>query len=313
MPSPLLLSLNIPFCPVRCAHCDKQNDVIGDDALPDRYVDALYREAEAAAHAYDDCVIRAVCVGGGIAGHLFDEKLGELLHALHGWFRFAPDAEVSLNIHPGMFSTETLAAMQRGGVNRLNIEYISANAAECEPLERFLPPEAMRITNLVLANSDAVRSFDVLIGLPGQTSVTLRQTLDQALAYEARHFSLSSLRITPGTRFAERWVKQHAHSTSPRYHLPSEQERAALIAYAGEWMSRHGFSEYLPGKFALPGCRSVYLMGQSKSMPEIAFGAGACSRMDGVISCNIRSVEKYCQVSPDPVRLTAFARSWVIT
>ena len=55
MPTPILLALNVPFCPVRCGYCDKGCDVIRDLSWLDRYADALSREIEASAHQYDDC------------------------------------------------------------------------------------------------------------------------------------------------------------------------------------------------------------------------------------------------------------------
>ena len=90
MQKPILLALNIPFCPCRCDYCDKGCHVIGDLQVLDRYADALMREVEASAHQYDDCQVQAVWVGGGMAGHLFDEKLGLLLRRMKEWFSFAP-------------------------------------------------------------------------------------------------------------------------------------------------------------------------------------------------------------------------------
>lgn len=304
MLTPLLISLNVPFCPKRCDYCDKGCDVIGDLALLDRYADALTREVRASARQFDDCQVQAVWIGGGIAGHLFDEKLGELLRDMRGWFPFAEGAEITLKVHPGMVSTETLTAMRRGGITRLSIDYATANAFECEPLGRFLPPSAMDVTHMVLANTPVCRSFDVLTGLPAQTPGTIVQTLEQTLGYGARHIHLMPLRIVPGTAFAEGWVKENARSTSLRRRLPDEREREAIHAAAGAWLREHGFSEYLPGQYAQPGWESTYLRLESEGCAQLSFGAGAVSRMDGLLSRNIRSVRDYCRFSPAPEKLT---------
>ena len=304
MRMPILLALNVPFCPARCSYCDKGCDVIGDLSLLDRYADALTREVEASAHQFDDCEVQAVWIGGGIAGHLFDEKLGVLLRSLRAWFPFAPEPEVTLKVHPGMVSTETLTAMRRGGVTRLSIDYATANGFECEPLGRFLPPGAMDVTQMVLAGTPVSLSFDVLTGLPAQTPGTLVQTLETALRYGAQHIQLLPLRVVPGTPFAEHWVRENAASASLRRHLPNGAERAALSTAADAFLTAHGFAQYLPGQYALPGCESAYLRLEREGCAQLAFGAGAVSRIDGMQSQNIRSVRDYCRFSPDPERLT---------
>lgn len=304
MSTPILLALNIPFCPTRCGYCDKGCDVIGDLPLLDRYADALTREVEASAHQFDDCEVQAVWIGGGISGHLFDEKLGTLLRNMRIWFPFAQNPEITLKVHPGMVSTETLAAMRRGGITHLSIDYVTANSFECEPLERFLPPGAMDVTKMVLAGTPVSLSFDVLTGLPAQTSGTIVQTLEQTLRYGAQHISLMPLRIVPGTPFAERWVRANAESTALRRHLPNEEERAALYSVADSWLRAHGFCAYLPGQYALPGCESTYLRLEHEDCAQLAFGAGALSRIDGMQSRNIRSIRDYCRFSPAPEKLT---------
>lgn len=307
MPKPLLLALNIPFCPCRCDYCDKGCQVIGDLQVLDRYADALMREVEASAHQYEDCQIQAVWVGGGMASHLFDEKLGILLRRMREWFPFAPRTEITLKAHPGMISTETLAAMRRGGVTRLSVDYATANSFESEPLGRYLPPGAMDITHMVLGSAPVAMSFDVLTGLPAQTPGTMVQTLERVLNYGARHVSLMPLRIVPGTPFAEKWVKENEGNTALRRHLPDNAECEAILRRADGWLMEHGFSEYLPGEYALPGEESIYLRMRADGCEELAFGAGASTRMDGICSRNIRDIGNYCRYSPDPQRLTKSA------
>lgn len=308
MSTPILLSLNIPFCPVRCAYCDKGNDVIGDFAVLKDYIAALRREVQASARAFDDCQVQALWVGGGIAGHLFDEELGELLRDMRAWFRFSADAEVTLKVHPGMVSTETLAAVRRGGVTRLSVDYATAEGFECEPLGRFLPPGAMDVTKMVLAGAPVQLSFDVLTGLPAQTAGTLERTLQRVADYGARHVSLIPLRVAAGTPFADGWAKENAGSVSLRRRLPDETERDALTEHAGIWLCEHGFEPGLPGEYALPGCACRYLALRHGGCQELAFGAGAKTRIDGMVSENIRSVKDYCRFSPDPERLTLWVR-----
>lgn len=305
---PLILSLNVPLCPVHCAYCDKQTQAVGDLDVLDRYADALRREAQYSSGDYGDYEVKAVWIGGGIPCHLFDEAMGDLLRDMRGWFAFAPDAEITLKAHPGMVSVETLNACRRGGVSWLSVEYVTANAFEDEPLGRFLPPSAMDTTKLVLQNAPLSLSFDLILGLPAQTPGTLTQSLAKAVGYGAKHISLYPLRVAQGTPFAEGWARENAGSTALRRHLPSDAERETLAATADAWLREHGFAPYLPGHYALGGFACRYRALQSEGCEQLGFGAGAESRIDGLYSRNTQSVRDYCRFSPDPRRLTQVVR-----
>jgi oxygen-independent coproporphyrinogen-3 oxidase len=199
----LLLFLNIPFCPKQCAYCTRAIRPLNTlDTLP-AYIAALRKEVQAFAAEAEDRTVAGVWVGGGIAGHLFDEELGDLLQDMRRWYNFAPDAEVTLKVHPGMVSVETLNACHRGKVQRLSIEYATGDSFENEALERFLPPSVMDTTALVLGGEHTMqRSFDVLIGAPGQTPATLIRTLENVCKYGAVHVALYPFRMEVGSRYA---------------------------------------------------------------------------------------------------------------
>ena len=177
---PLLLYLDIPFCPGRCAHCAKP-------ALEPRadwregYIEALGRELRAQKDSLPDYEVKAVWIGGGIPGHMADPQLGELLRELPQILPLDPDAEITLKVHPGMFSVDTLELCRHGHVTRLSVEYVTRNSYEYENLGRFLAPDAMDTTRMVLGNSKLELSFDVLTGLPGQTDATLLESLGAAV------------------------------------------------------------------------------------------------------------------------------------
>ena len=304
--TPLDLCIRIPFCPVRCAFCDRSVQALGQEptALLERYAAALRREAEASAEDFRDCELRNIRIGGGIAGHLFDESLGELLSDIHRLYHVAEDAQITMKCHPGMISAETLNACRRGGVNRLSIEYPTAHVFENEPLGRFLTPDAMDVTAIVLKGSGLRLSMDVLYGLPGQTPASLTETLRKCVAYGAEHLRLLPLRKVPGTLFADSWIPAHAKSTSPRYHLPTAEERGALLIAAETWLRQADFARYLDGCYARPGHESAYLINRSGNAALLGFGAGAETVLDGMRSTTVASVERYCRCSPDPVLLT---------
>jgi oxygen-independent coproporphyrinogen-3 oxidase len=306
----LLLFLNIPFCPRQCAHCARAVHPLNTlDALPG-YIAALRKEVQAFAPDAEGRTVAGVWVGGGIAGHLFDEELGDLLQDMRRWYTFAPDAEVTLKVHPGMVSVETLNACRRGKVDRLSIEYATGDPFESEALERFLPPVVMDTTAMIL-NSDhrLRRSFDVLVGAPGQTAATLTKTLESVHKYGAGHVVLYPFRMEVGARYPARHRQnEQVEQASLRRHLPDAAEAAALRETAAAWLAAHDFHEYRPDHFALSGQESRFLQLEAAGCEQVGFGAGAETRMDGIYSRNTADLERYVRLSPDPQAITAVVK-----
>lgn len=300
---PLLLYLDVPFCPVHCAHCSKP-------ALEPRaqwreaYMEALDREIRAQTDSLPDYQIQAVWVGGGIPGHMADSRLGELLRGLPKLLPLAPDAEITLKVHPGMVSVDTLDLCRHGHVTRLSVEYVTRNSFEHENLGRFLAPDAMDTTRMVLGSSKLDISFDVLTGLPGQTEETLMESLGAAVSYGAGHISLYPLELLPGTALCRQWEQEgEALRKNLRKRLPDEEGKSAMVQAAGEYLTARGFQEYLPGRWAQPGKECRYFMLERENSEVLGCGLGAVTVLDGIRSENTTDLGKYLRFSSQPDRI----------
>ena len=312
--TPLVMQLTMPFYPIVSTYESRRLYPMEPPERAEAYVLALRREAEASAADYRDCRVSAVSVSGGIAGHAADELLGELLRDLHRWYVFADDTEVTLNVHPGMVSAETLDACRRGRVTRLAVDYCTGDAFESEAIQRFLPPSAMDVTARILKGSKLLLSFDLITGLPGQSRESLRKTLEKVCAYGASEIVLHPFKLIPGTLFSEKEAPRLAVSRSPRKALPDAQQRDELMAFAGLWLEDHGFSRTLPAgedgrtAFAISGLGSGYHQMISRGCAQLGFGCGAVTRMDGIEAFNTGDLDRYIQYSPDPLRIVETVR-----
>ena len=299
----LLLYLEIPFCPTHCAHCAKPA-VEPRAEWREWYMEALRRELRAQAGSLPDHRIEAVWVGGGIPGHMADPQLGELLRELPEWLPLAPDAEITLKVHPGMVSVDTLNLCRRGHVKRLSVEYVTRNSFEHENLGRFLAPDAMDTTGIVLGPSRLDLSFDVLTGLPGQTEGTLMETLGAVVRYGAGHISLYPLEMVPGTALCRRWEREgETLQKNLRKRLPGDDEKTAMGQAAGRYLTAHGFREYLPRRWAKPGRECRYFTLEQENTEVLGCGLGAVTVLDGVRSKNTGDLGKYLRFSNRPDRI----------
>ena len=299
----LLLYLDIPFCPVHCKHCDKPAVAPHPD-LRQQYVHALWKEVQASAGSVDDYEVKAIWIGGDIAGHMFDDTLLRLLKQLRQWYSITDETEITLKVHPGMVSAETMKLCQQGKVTRLSIEYVTGNVFEYENLGRFLNPRAMDVTKMILAGQKQELSFDIIAGLPGQSEISLKESLQTVLDCGACHISLHPYESKADTALTKEWEQNGEQlQKNLRKHLPDAEELTRLLTMSSELLTQHGMVEYLPGQWALPGKECTYYVAEAASAECLAFGLGAESCLDGIRSWNTSDLSCYLQYAPDPSKI----------
>ena len=306
---PAVLYLTMPFYPIRSRYDRRVLHPMENSALMEEYVRALRREIESSAADYADCEILAVKVGGGIAGHAADEALGKLLRDLRGLFSFSTDAQTVLNVHPGMVSAETHLAFRRGEVDWLSVDYATADPNESETLGRFLPPSAMETSMLVLRTSPLKLSFDVLLGLPGQSWTSLCRTLDTVLGYGAKRVVLHRLEPVPGTELAGKDWERFRNSSSPRLRLPDDSECEVLRNHAEEHLRANGFINTVKGSFTRDGERFFLDEMAEQGWAQIGFGLGAKTQIDRIEARNIMEMDVYLNHADEPEIITAYSRA----
>jgi len=182
-------------------------------------------------------VYRTAYIGGGTPSVLAPELLARLLAAIDC------NGEFTIECNPTSITPEFCRVIERGGVNRVSLGVQSAIASERKALGRSgdIGTVARAIEMLPTDNL----SLDVMLGLPGQGTESLRETLAFCTKY-AKHISAYLLKLEPGTPFA----------AIPPQNLPGEDAQADLYLYACEWLEAHGFAQYEISNFAQPGYES---------------------------------------------------------
>ena len=210
-----------------------------------------------------------------------------------------------MNVYPGMISVETLNACRRGRIDWLSVDYATADPGESEALQRFLPPSAMETSMRVLEGSPLKLSFDVMLGLPGQSKGSLRRTLDTVTGFGAGRVALHKLELIPGTGLAEAAAEWARSSSSPRNHIPDEAECEELERWAAAYLLGTGFKPSRNRCFTR--IEELFLLDKcaEERCAQIGFGLGAETRLDGIRAVTTLDMDTYLRYSADPERITA--------
>lgn len=275
--------VHVPYCAHRCTYCSFL--AVTGRETESSYFDAVLREARARAGEVDG-PLDTVYFGGGTPSFVEHSNLTRVLAALREVLGIAVDAEVTAEANPDDLDDRRLSALVDLGVNRLSIGVQSLSDGELEPLERR-HDAAGALGALRRAVSRGLRvSADLMIGIPGQSRESLRQSLGTILEAGVGHVSVYLLEIDKAPRLV-----------AMREAMPAlfagDDEMAARWEEVDDVCAAAGLARYETSNWAKPGDESRHNLKYWNREPVVALGASAASFDGRVRRTNSGSIPAY--------------------
>ncbi len=276
------LYVHLPFCAHRCGYCDFVT-AVGRRSQHAAYVDALLAELELE-RAFLAQELETVFLGGGTPTFTEPAALERLLASL------PPAAEVTVEANPETVTPELARMLRSRGVSRISLGVQSFRQHLLGVLERVVQPDTVRRSfyHLRDAGFDNI-SFDLIYGIPGQTSSDLEADLTDALELGPEHLSCYELEAKPGTRFT------HAHGEE------LERQADAMECYfelVVERLTGAGYRWYETANFCRasePDLRSRHNLAYWLGRDYLGLGVGAVSTIGGRRWRNTPRLARYIQ------------------
>lgn len=261
------LYIHIPFCLQKCRYCDFYS-------LPARlnaheaYVDAVLRESE----AYAGMSFQTMYLGGGTPSLLGGKLISDLIHGLGKSLNLAGIVEATIEVNPESTTREFLEAARNSGINRVSTGVQSLTDSELKAVGRIHnAAQALETVRLARQLSFKAISADFIIGLPGQTWLTLNQSLDTLVSSGIEHLSLYCLSLEEGTPLAE----------NPPGDLPSDDMQAELFQQASSFLKERHYIHYEISNFALKGYECRHNINYWQGGEYLGLGPSAASHLGG--------------------------------
>ncbi len=246
MNTPLGIYLHVPFCTSKCSYCDFYS-YRADVAVFGRYADTLCEHIKLAGEKLNRTA-DTLYIGGGTPSLLGGERIAKLVKASQSAFGLK-NAEITVECNPADDLKADFEKMASCGVNRISLGVQSAVDGELKALSRrHGNTDVIRTVNDAKSVGLGNISLDLMLGIPHQTTKTLKQSLDFLLSLKPKHISCYMLKIEPNTPFGK--------ADTDTLHLPDEDLTAEMYLFTSEYLSRHGFCHYEISNFALPGYES---------------------------------------------------------
>lgn len=298
---PLALYVHIPFCQHRCLFCACNVVITQREDVASDYLNRLNREIDLVTSLLPARrSVRGVHWGGGTPTHLSVAQIRALWQKLQSSFSIDMESEISIEIHPAVTTVQQLDCLRELGFNRLSLGVQDFDWNVQQIIERW---QSLEVTENLLNHARHIGigsiNFDLIYGLPGQTSETWNYTLEQTQRLRPDRLAIYSYARVP-------WIHPH-QKRMPDELLPPAQEKMKLFATAKEFLLKAGYCEIGFDHFALPNDEIVRayqehrlyrnFMGYTvKPAPEsIGFGVSAISELNECFSQNSAKLNRWNQ------------------
>jgi len=284
--APAGLYVHVPFCHSKCPYCDFFSEV--GSGLQSAFVDAALREAEH--HAAGRGPFDTLYLGGGTPSVLSPDGLAALVEGLRRVCSFTPDAEITLEVNPDDVTPRVAKLWRELGLNRISVGAQSFNEDELRFLgRRHTSHGALRALEAVREHGPPNLSIDLIYGFCGQSSTSLRESIDSAFSFAPDHLSCYQLTLEPRTVFGRR------HAQGELQRLGEEEERSFFLIVADAIRSRD-FDHYEISNFARTSLvRSRHNQKYWRHTETIGLGPAAHSYRDGRRRWNVTDVADYVE------------------
>jgi oxygen-independent coproporphyrinogen-3 oxidase len=242
----LSLYLHVPFCRSRCLFCGCHTLGRRPAEQVDDHLDQLISEMDLVNEIVDPArPLRQVHLGGGTPNFLSEAQTHRLLGALEARFALQPDAERSVEMEPRSATPSKIDAFVAHGFSRFSLGVQDFDPLVLEAVRR---DQALVQVEEVVAHlrERGVReiNFDLIYGLPGQTTATRDASLEKVRALRPTRIALYSYAHVP-------WMQKHQRVLEGRG-LPSPDEKVELFVGLARGLVDAGYVPVGMDHFALP-------------------------------------------------------------
>lgn len=276
--------VHLPYCASRCGYCAFV--VTTDGSSRARYLEALEREAGLVAGEAETAIFDSIYLGGGTPSLLPPESIARVLEFLRARFAIASDCEVTLEANPEDVLPEAVRAWRAAGVNRISAGIQSLADGELAAVGRRHDALRAREVLGLLGASGLAISGDLILGLPGQTRESFRESLSGLAESGVEHVSVYLLEAEKSKTLEE------DKRLRPERYLSDDAQADAWLEM-GRSLAAQGFEHYEISNWARPGRRARHNLKYWTRADTLGLGVAAHELWRGRRRANVSSLQQY--------------------
>ena len=278
--------IHIPFCKTRCTYCNFSFVVNYPEALPARYARAVAEEIRQFSGP-PAIEIDSIYFGGGTPSNVPVAQTEGLLAACRRRFRWSEESEIAIEINPDTLTEEKARLYRAAGINRASLGAQSFTDPELAAVGRSHTGKQIGQAYHGLRRAEFSNiNLDLMIGLPGQTWTSWRDTLRRTEDLHPEHISIYMLELEPETRLGR-------DAAQGRVILPDDAFITEAYLETIDRLAVTGYRHYEISNFAQPGKASRHNLKYWADAPYYGFGASSHAYFGSVRYRNEPDPERY--------------------
>lgn len=229
-PERIAVYIGIPFCPTRCTYCSFPANMLSKDRWElAAYLQILKFEIRAAGLLMDKFALvpDSIYIGGGTPTILTPQEMNALIGEIKNSLPWQECREFTVEAgRVDTLSREMLEVLRECGVNRLSINPQTMQDNTLARIGRsHSAAEVRSVYQLARKLSDWIINMDLILGLPGESSGDVQDTLDQVANLQPDNLTVHILALKRGSKELEMGFKHKAAAE-----MEKMQELAAGMA-----------------------------------------------------------------------------------
>ncbi|MCR5556729.1 MAG: coproporphyrinogen dehydrogenase HemZ [Butyrivibrio sp.] len=288
------LYIGIPFCPTTCLYCSFTSYPIGAfKNLVDEYLCCLEKEIDYVAENFKGKTLDTVYIGGGTPTTLEPAQLERLIGYLKDKLDFSHVKEFTVESgRPDSITRDKLKVMKKLGVDRISVNPQTMNDETLKLIgRRHDVKQLIDAFNMAREEGFDNINMDIILGLPGETSVEVSHTIDEIIRLGPDDLTVHSLAIKRGSRLYEVLHEKEIKGELKVPILSSINNTASMMEIAASGARKMGLTPYylyrqknISGNFentgyARKGKAGIYnILINEEVQSIVALGAGTVTK-----------------------------------
>ncbi|MGZ5804421.1 MAG: oxygen-independent coproporphyrinogen III oxidase [Xanthobacteraceae bacterium] len=241
----LSVYLHVPFCRELCLYCGCHTKAVRQRGPVDDYFDAIFSEIGIVGRLLKGQAVDHWHWGGGTPSLLKPEQFLAIADEFARYVDLDAIREHAIELDPRYVDADVVRSLQRIGVNRASLGVQDLSPDVQEAIGRIQPYEKVAHAVDLLRDAGIVNiNFDLMYGLPRQTSGRVAATAERVCALKPARIALFGYAHVP-------WFKKQQRLIDEKK-LPDLAARYAQMQAARDVFLAHGYVAIGFDHFALP-------------------------------------------------------------
>lgn len=238
--------VGIPFCTTRCLYCSFPSNTLPSEEKIAEFMEILTKDIDSAKADVEKYKfkIQNIYVGGGTPTALPEKFFAEMLEKVHDAFYSDSVEEFTVECgRPDTITAEKISAMKNFHVNRVSVNPQTMQQKTLDFIGRQHSAEqVITAFNQLRAGGDFKINMDLILGLPGEKTIDVIDSLNKILELDPDDVTLHALALKRGSKLQTQLAEKI--KTMEDFNFPSDFEVRKTADIAEKILRKKNYSPY---------------------------------------------------------------------